>query len=215
MSRWFRFHAAAMRNPKVARLSDKEFRLWVELLATACENDGFITCLDHLSTGVERLISMGLIDRLEHGYEPHGWSKHQYKSDTSTDRVQKHREKRNVSVTPPDTDTEQITDTEYIEPKGSCPSDDEPALKPEHVMEVWNASAPRLGKPSIRTLTPERRQLLKARIGQYSLDDFQEVFGKIERSAFLRGDTGWRGCTFDWVFKKANFQKIIEGNYDQ
>lgn len=26
MSRWFRFHADAMRNPKVARLSDKEFR---------------------------------------------------------------------------------------------------------------------------------------------------------------------------------------------
>jgi hypothetical protein len=130
MSRWFRFHAAAMRNPKVARLSDKEFRLWVELLATACENDGFITCLedlkhvlkrrlDHLSTGVERLISMGLIDRLDHGYEPHGWSKHQYKSDTSTDRVQKHREKRNVSVTPPETDTEQITDTEVIEAKAS------------------------------------------------------------------------------------------------
>ena len=33
MSRWFRFYAEAMRNPKVARLSDKEFRLWVELLA--------------------------------------------------------------------------------------------------------------------------------------------------------------------------------------
>lgn len=26
MSRWFRFHADAMRNPKVARLTDKEFR---------------------------------------------------------------------------------------------------------------------------------------------------------------------------------------------
>ena len=104
---------------------------------------------------------------------------------------------------------------EELEAKASCPSDDEPALKPEHVVEVWNQRAAPMGKPKVRDLTPERRQLLKARIGQYPLEDFQSVFGKIERSAFLRGDTGWRGCTFDWVFKKANFQKILEGNYDQ
>jgi hypothetical protein len=126
MSRWFRFHSDAMRNPKVARLSDKEFRLWVELLSVASENDGTIPCLDdlkhilkrrldHLSTGVERLISMRLIVVLGDGYAPHGWSKYQYKSDTSTDRVQKFRAKRNVSVTPPDTDTD--TDTEKEESK--------------------------------------------------------------------------------------------------
>lgn len=226
MSRWFRFHAHAMRNPKVARLSDKEFRLWVELLTVACERDGHIPALDdlkhvlkrrldHLSTGVERLLSMGLIDALADGYEPHGWAKHQYKSDSSTDRVQRHRAKRNVSETPPDTESDTETDTEVLETNVSCASGDAPGLKPEHVVEVWNEHAPRLGKPVVRNLTPERRQLLKARIGQYELTDFEAVFGKIERSAFLRGDTGWHGCTFDWVFKKANFQKIIEGNYDQ
>jgi len=96
--------------------------------------------------------------------------------------------------------------------ENSCASDDAPVLKPEHVVEIWNETAPRIGKPSVRDITPERRQLLKARIGQYALEDFQSVFGKIERSAFL---SGWRGCGFDWVFKKANFQKILEGNYDQ
>lgn len=117
MSRWFRFYSDAMRNPKVAKLTDKEFRLWVELLAVAAENGGTIPCLndlkhllkrrlDHLSTGVERLLSIGLIDRLGDGYEPHHWSKFQYKSDTSTDRVHKHRAKRNVSETPPDTETD-------------------------------------------------------------------------------------------------------------
>lgn len=130
MGRWFRFHTDAMRNPKVARLSDKEFRLWVELLSVASENDGAIPCLDdlkhllkrrldHLSTGVERLISMGLIDALADGYEPHGWAKHQYKSDTSTDRVKKFREKRNVSETPPDTETDTETDTEEKKKKGA------------------------------------------------------------------------------------------------
>lgn len=89
------------------------------------------------------------------------------------------------------------------------------SLKPEHVVEIWNKTAVNLGKPKVRDITPERRQLLKARIAQYSVDDFIEVFGKVERSKFLRGDTGWRGCGFDWVFKKANFQKILEGNYDE
>jgi hypothetical protein len=116
-SRWFRFYADAMRNPKVAKLSDKQFRLWVELLAVASENDGVLPCLDdlrfmlnrrldHLSSGVEQLISMGLIDRLEGGYEPHNWNKFQYKSDSSSERVAKHRAKRNVSETAPDTETD-------------------------------------------------------------------------------------------------------------
>lgn len=117
MSRWFRFYADALRNPKVLRLSDKDFRLWMKLLAVASENDGKLAPaedlrmilsmrLDHLQGGLDRLISGGLIDRLGHGYEPHGWAKYQYKSDVSTERVRKHRDKRNVSETPPDTDTE-------------------------------------------------------------------------------------------------------------
>ena len=117
MSRWFRFYAAALRNPKVMRLSDKDFRLWIRLLAVASENDGHIAPaadlrlvlamrLDHLDGGLNRLISGGLIDPLDHGYEPHGWSKYQYKSDVSTERVRKHREKGNVSETPPDTETD-------------------------------------------------------------------------------------------------------------
>ena len=85
---------------------------------------------------------------------------------------------------------------------------------PKDVVEVWNEVALKLGKPKVRDLTPERRQLLKGRMSQYALDDFVLVFNNIERSPFLRGDHGWRGCTFDWVFKKSNFQKILEGNYN-
>lgn len=92
-------------------------------------------------------------------------------------------------------------------------SDDDKFL-PKHVVEVWNELAMRIGKPKVRDLTPERQQLLKGRMSQYGIDDFVLVFNNIERSPFLRGDHGWRGCTFDWVFKKSNFQKILEGNYN-
>ena len=93
-------------------------------------------------------------------------------------------------------------------------SDDDEKLDPSHVVDFWNQTAVTLGKPKVRDLTPERRQLLKARMSQYSIDDFVVVFDNIKTSPFLRGDNGWRGCTFDWVFKKANFQKILEGNYN-
>jgi hypothetical protein len=168
-----------------------------------------------------RLFEVNLVDE---NLCPVAWNELQYKSDNSSERVKKYREKqqhnkvkrsRNVTVTTQETDTDTETD-KYIclEPVGSNASDD--ALKPEHVVQKWNETAKRLGKPVVRNLTPERRQLLKGRISQYTIDDFLDVFAKIEASAFLRGDTtNWpRGATFDWTFKKANFQKILEGNYD-
>lgn len=147
--RWFRFYADAIRNPKVARLSDKDFRYWVELLAVAAEHDGLIPCLDdlkhmlkvrldHLSTVVDRLISIGLIDRLGHGYEPHNWSKFQYKSDTSTKRVTRHREKRNVSETPPEAETE----AEIPSPNGEGHS-------PDSDKRFWTEAKAYLGKPAL------------------------------------------------------------------
>ena len=93
-------------------------------------------------------------------------------------------------------------------------SDTGEKFDPKEVVEVWNETAAKLGKPKVRDLTPERRQLLRNRMAQYTVDDFVTVLNNIESSPFLRGDTGWRGCSFDWVFKKANFQKILEGNYN-
>ncbi len=134
MSRWFRFYADAMENPKVLRLSDSDFRFWVRLLSIASKNDGKIpndddlklmlgVRLDHLKGGLKRLLSGGLIDASEDGYEPHNWSKFQYKSDTSNERVARHRAKRNVTVTPPDTDTEQSVDVDDDARAENAPSD--------------------------------------------------------------------------------------------
>lgn len=93
--------------------------------------------------------------------------------------------------------------------------DDGDSLKPEHFVEAWNELADRITRPKIRALTPERRQALRARINGHTIEDFQEVLGNIERSPFLRGDRNWPGVTFDWITKKGNFQKILEGNYGQ
>lgn len=168
-----------------------------------------------------RLREVGLVDET---LNPLAWDELQFKSDNSSERVKAFRKRQekqprngvkrssNVTETAQETDTD--SDTEELEPKGSCASDDAPALKPEHFVESWNALAARLAKPEIRALTPERRVKLKARIRGYTLDDFREVLGNVERSPFLRGDKGWSGCTFDWITKKGNFQKVLEGNYN-
>ena len=110
-----------MSNPKVATLTDADFRLWVKMLSVAAENDGDIPHvealaavikmrLDYLSRGVERLLKARLIDLkgpfngpLNTPLRPHSWDKFQYKSDTSTPRVTLHRAKRETA---PETDTD-------------------------------------------------------------------------------------------------------------
>lgn len=130
MSRWFRLYAEVLNDPKVQRIPAEDFRSWVNLLCLASENDGKIPRVSDVSfalrmsedgvlTLLERLSNGGLIDRMSGGpdgwhYAPHAWAKRQYKSDTSTERVKRFRERSaTVSETPPETEaeTEQNTPT--------------------------------------------------------------------------------------------------------
>lgn len=198
MSRWFRFYSDAMRNPKVAKLSDKDFRLWVELLAVAAENDGVIPPLsdlkhllrrrlDHLSTAVKRLISGSLIDPLEGGYEPHNWTKFQYKSDSSTERSRKHREKCNVAATPPDTDTDTETDKTPKAPRKRWVS--KPDKISDQLWSDWKAH-----RKTIFTETALRGIEREAGKAGWSLD--AAIRETIER--------GWQGFKAEWVKEKNN-----------
>jgi uncharacterized protein YdaU (DUF1376 family) len=98
-----------------------------------------------------------------------------------------------------------------VSSKDDSPSDDEPSLRPEHVFESYQELAADLGLPIPRDFTPERRQLVRGRIAQYSLADFQTVMARCRGSPFLRGDKGRTPLTFDWLMQKKNFQKVLEG----
>jgi hypothetical protein len=103
--------------------------------------------------------------------------------------------------------------TELESPNGDSPSGD--GLTIEQVFEGCQDLLRALGLPAPRDLTPERRQLIRARIKHYPLADFLTVFAKCRDSPFLRGDkTGSTPLKFDWLLKKGNFQKVLEGNYD-
>lgn len=133
MSRWFRYYDEALDDPKVQRLDGDTFKAWINLLCLASRNGGIFPPMEDIAfalridgnaarTLIERLLNATLIDSLNGGangkrYAPHGWQERQYKSDTSTDRVKRFRQRsKTVTETAPDTETETEKKTE---PKGS------------------------------------------------------------------------------------------------
>jgi hypothetical protein len=162
-----------------------------------------------------RLQEVGLIDE---SLSPVAWDELQYRSDNSSERVKKYREKQkrnaskrvsNVSVTVQDTDT----DTD-IEPKGSCETGVSP-VRPSEIIEAWNITAADLGLPRIVKLTADRKRKLAARCKDSTLEEFQQALESIRRSKFLQGGNkdGWK-ANFDFFLQPKSFAKLIEGSYD-
>ena len=71
--------------------------------------------------------------------------------------------------------------------------------------------------PSIRTISDQRKKHLRARWKEEgNLDIFEYLFRKTIQSDFLTGDNdrGWQ-VDFDWLIKnETNFNKVLEGRYD-
>lgn len=96
---------------------------------------------------------------------------------------------------------------------GTASSD---AVKPadvQRVIDSWNS----LGLNKVKAINPDtsRYAMLRKRLKDYGVDTIVEGVDKIRNSSFLQGhnNKGWT-VTFDWFIKPDNFQKVIDGNYD-
>lgn len=125
-NQWFRFYNTALNNPKVQKLSGDLFKTWINILCVTSQCDGIpnVTELSfylrvtesECQIAVDELIKAGLLHAAKEGFIPHDWEEMQYKSDTSSDRTKRWRDRhKNVTVTshvtPPDqirSDTDQI-----------------------------------------------------------------------------------------------------------
>lgn len=105
---WFRLYADVYRNPKVARLTDKQFRFWVGCLCLASENAGFLPSDQDISFQLRmsehaaasrkaELLAAGLLDDTPDGFKPHNWADRQFQSDSSHERVVRYRERMRQS----------------------------------------------------------------------------------------------------------------------
>lgn len=68
--------------------------------------------------------------------------------------------------------------------------------------------------PRLTKLSDSRKKAIKARLKQYSVDDFKRLFELAEASSFLKGknDRNWT-ANFDWLVKDTNMAKTLDGNY--
>jgi hypothetical protein len=81
--------------------------------------------------------------------------------------------------------------------------------------ELWNDLALRIGLAQARTLTPQRRKSIIARMREHGgLPAWRTALANIERSAFLQGtnDRGWR-ADLDFLLTASKFTKVVEGTY--
>lgn len=126
-------------------------------------------------------------------------------------RVAKHREKQkllqcNVTVTgsnaadiEEDKEEEIEIEREKIDYKG--------------IVNTFNSVC--VSFPSVKAISDVRKKAIKARLKNYSVDDFRTLFEKAEASSFLKGknSSNW-SATFDWLIKDSNMAKVLDGNYD-
>lgn len=133
MSRWWRAYDEAVDDPKLLLLSDRAHRAWFNLMCLASIGEGRLPERKVIELKLrlppakaqavlKELIDAGLIDEDETGLKPHNWNGRQYKSDVSTERVKRFRNgNRNVSVTPPETESRKQKEEKDDAPDGAPP----------------------------------------------------------------------------------------------
>lgn len=89
----------------------------------------------------------------------------------------------------------------------------------QEILDLYHQKLPSL--PKVRIFDEARKKAIRGRWKSHpkcaSLEFWSGFFDLIGRSDFLMGRTSnpWTACCFDWIFKPANFKKIVEGNYNR
>lgn len=93
----------------------------------------------------------------------------------------------------------------------------EPKIDFLRILDAWNTALVERHSviPKIRGIKSTRRKHISARCREYGEEVFFEMIRKAVASDFLNGKNqrGWI-ATIDWCVLPTNFQKIIDGNYD-
>jgi hypothetical protein len=117
-NQWFRLYSEFVSDPKVQMLSEKDQRRYIMILCLRCSNgdvtlhDDSVTFMLRISNEEWSVTKAILMEKnlIDNDNKPTAWDKRQFVSDSSAERVARHREKTkkmcNVTVTPPDSDTD-------------------------------------------------------------------------------------------------------------
>ena len=152
---------------------------------------------------------------------------------TETPRVEESREEEITPIgVPSPSETSHLVGVEDASGRGDsipgCPhrellklfGEKAPSL-PQPMPELWaGAKADNLRARWRWMLTAKRSSGKKAGQRYASTKDealsaFGRIFAMVEESDFLTGRSGaWHGCSLDWLVKQGNFDKVLQGNYE-
>lgn len=82
----------------------------------------------------------------------------------------------------------------------------------QQIADMYNETC--VSFPRLTKLSDSRKKAIKARLKQYTIEDFRKLFEMAEESSFLKGQNGrnW-SASFDWLVKDSNMAKVLDGNY--
>lgn len=246
MNPWFRFYSEFSHDPKVQMMTEAMQRRYIMVMCLRCSN-ALVTLHEteiafHLRiTDVELaetkalFISKGFIDDK---WNLLNWDKRQFKSDSSAERVARHRENKkqasNDDVTlqqqpsnalDTDTDTEDKTSSSSGKPEDLLP------CPVEKIVELYHQHMPT--NPRLRVLNDKRRSTIRQRwreaarleAGPFGyvtqadgLEAWRRFFEVCAESDFLTGKVpGRNGPPFiadvDFLFSPSGFAKCLENKY--
>ena len=178
----------------------------------------------------------GMIDRIDNIVTIPNWGKHQNLDQIEDKRqymrgyMKKYREKQKALAdgktnskvngkTNSKTNVSQIEEEGYKEEgykeegyKEEGEGDTRGKIDYQQIADMYNGTC--VSFPRLSKLSESRKKAIRARLNQYTIDDFKRMFELAEESDFLKGANGrnWT-ATFDWMIKDSNMAKILDGNY--
>lgn len=215
--------------------------IWVMLLTMAgkCNANGMIFLTENIPyttkmladelgfeentvrLALQSLEQLGMIFTKEEFFAISGWSEHQNIEgmdkirEQNRIRKQNQRERQRLAIEENSHVTSRdshATDKNRKE-EDKNRKEEEKRIDYGNIVQMYNVHCHSL--PSVRSLSEARKKAIKARLNNYTVEDFKLLFHKAEASDFLKGknNRNWT-ATFDWLIKDANMAKVLDGNYD-
>lgn len=164
--KWFRLYTEIRDDPKMWELTDLQFRIFINLLCLASEQDKNGSVFGHPSAiswsircdrrafdrATKTLIEHNILKEIDGGFEIINWRKRQFISDDINSRVRKYRQKETLHETLHETPPEQNrTDREFSLIENNLIFKDKPKIrKPfqytDDFNSFWQAYPKQVGK---------------------------------------------------------------------
>lgn len=147
-------------------------------------------------------------------------------SSTEADRIRAYRKRIDTEKTKLLNDSTNVQDEVYkctpkieieidreieIEKEEKSPPSKSP-INYQDIIDTYNDTC--ISLPKVKKISTARKNIIKTRLKDYSLDEIKQVFTMAEESDFLKGknDRNWT-ANFDWLMKDSNMAKVLDGNY--